>query len=227
MAALDPSLVQALAATAWDTADGAEQADLTTEATNDTTGAGINVATASKIGKGGSPHGDIMRVAFDQDFPPSVNDTVTVELEGLHNVSDMAMLAYDAATTVVTTAKIVQTSVSGTTVWTFTQAFIDELVELGSGGWAVRIVEDLSTGGDWQLSEVDANITPAGVVFNAVALVRLAMRETSAAAKTASADGRARLALATAIASGVPPTGVFPYHVLKEKRRDMRAMLNL
>ena len=85
MAALDPSLVQAQAATAWDAADGGEDADLTTEATNDTTGAGINVASASKIGKGGAPHGEVLRVAFDQDFAGvAVNDTITVEIEVLH-----------------------------------------------------------------------------------------------------------------------------------------------
>ena len=163
MAALDPSLVQALAATAWDAADGAEQADLTTEATNDTTGAGINVAGASKVGKGGSPHGDILRVAFDQDFGGvAVNDTITVEIESIHNVDDLAILAYTAATTVTTTAKIVVTMATGPLVFTLTQAFIDELVELGTDGWAVRVVEDLSTGGDWQLSEVDADITAGG-----------------------------------------------------------------
>lgn len=160
MAALDPSLVQAINATAWDAADGTEAADLTTEATNDTTGAGINVLSASKIGKGGGVHGDVLRVAFDQDFAGvAVNDTVTIELEGLHTVADLAMLAYTAATTVTTTAKIVATSVSGTTVFTFTQAFIDELVELGTDGWAVRFAEDTGLSGDWQLSEVDADIT--------------------------------------------------------------------
>ena len=162
MAAQDPSLIEAMTTSdkTWLAADATAEATLTTEGTDDDTTTDINAAVNSKIGKGGSPHGDVLRVEFSSGFASiAVNDTITVWLGALHNVSDLALLAHTAATTVTSTGKVVQTSVSGQTIFTITQAFIDELVELGTDGFAVRIAEDLGVSGDWRLREVDADLT--------------------------------------------------------------------
>jgi len=170
MTAVDPSLVEAISVVGvdWLDADSFVDATLTTEATDDDTTTEINAAAASKIGKGGAPHGDVLRVQFSSGFDDIASgDTITIELGGLHNVSDIAMLAYTTTTAVTATDKVVQTSVSGTTTWTFTSAFITALNDLGSGVFACRFAEDLGLSGDWKLAEVDADLTAVSDVLQA------------------------------------------------------------
>jgi len=162
MAAVDANLVQAVDLSSWTATDGTVQADLTTEAADNDLTTAINAATASKIGKGGSPHGHCLRVHYNSGRGDlSDGDSITIDLEGLHNVSDIAMLAYDTTTTVVTTAKVVATSVSGSTVFTITTAIIAEL-DTTDDSFTFRFVEDLGMSGDWQLSEVDSDLSEAG-----------------------------------------------------------------
>lgn len=159
MAAADPTLVQALAATSWTADDGTEQADLTTEAIDDDTSTAINAAAASKIGKGGSPHGDVLRCEFDGFADLAVDDTISIWITGIHNVGTLAMLAYTDADTVTTTDKITVTMATGELVFTLTSGFITALNEIGTDQFAVRFTEDLGISGDFQLAEIDADLT--------------------------------------------------------------------
>jgi len=165
MAATDPSKVEAieLVSNSWTGDDESVAATLTTEAIDDDTTTEINALDVSKIGKGGGVHGEALRIEFSSGFGDlAANDTITVWLGGLHAVNDLAMLAYTDVNTVTTTDKIVETSVSGQTIFTLTSAFITALNDLGSGSFAVRIVEDLGVSGDWKIAEVDADLTVGG-----------------------------------------------------------------
>lgn len=164
MAAKDPSEIDTVDVTSYAAADGTFQADLLSEGTDDNTSAGINAASISKIGKTGFPHGDILRVIFADGFAGlAVGDTITLYISSIHATSNLNLLAYTSSSAVTATEELQISISTGANVFTLTQVFIDELVDLGSDAWGVRITNTAwgsGGGGDIQIAEVDADFTP-------------------------------------------------------------------
>lgn len=155
MTATDPSKVASMDAAAWDSADISELSDDTTCATDNN----LLVTCNGKIGK--APD-DVLRIELPNLSTIAVGDTITVEITGIHNVGTLALLPYNAASTVLTTNKITVTGATGTIVFTLTQAFIDDLFDQGGGTWAARLTEDLGISGDFSYTEVDSDLTLGG-----------------------------------------------------------------
>ena len=120
--------------------------------------------TTTEIIKVGKSPEDILRLDYAIDPTGlAVGDTITAHTIGFHNITDLALYAYDTANGVASGSKIVivGATASGANVFTFTQAFIDDLLDQGGGSFSVRIHEDawdISTNaGDYKLAEVDAD----------------------------------------------------------------------
>ncbi len=121
------------------------------------------IVSCFKLGK----DDDACRVEYQGDFRPDSGDTVTVALPAHHQIDwDLELVAHTAASTVTLNNKIVILNASlnvGANVFTFTTAFVDELVQFNTDRWAVRFqLSVYSDGGDAQTAEVDADITPEG-----------------------------------------------------------------
>lgn len=89
----------------------------------------------------------------------------TIAIWGVHYGSPVNFFleAYISDNEVTTTARLTVAAVDGGwTEWELTQAFIDELVDLGAGKFAVRIVSDTAVSGTHGLVvyEADADLTP-------------------------------------------------------------------
>lgn len=163
MAARDPDLIQAIELGVWTDDDGTVQATLTACLTDDNITTGCNSGNVSKVGKGGSPHGDCTRLEFNDGKADLANgDTIDADITTNHQIATMALLAYTDANTVTTTNKVTTTWGTGNRVLTMTAAFIGELGDLGSGKFAVRIVEDGGLSGDCQYAEIGADLTAGG-----------------------------------------------------------------
>ena len=134
-----------------------------------------NDVTTTSFGKQGKNPNEIIKVFFDLDpLGLGTSDTVTVHFGMTHNYVTMALLPYDAASTVDSTNRLTYAASGGSpAVFTFSQAFIDDLFDQGNLGtvsgrtnsFAVRIVEDLEISGDIEVNEIDSILTEgAGVV---------------------------------------------------------------
>ena len=154
MAAQDPTYAKSHDASAWDATDGAVQTDGLTCLTDDDT-------STSCIKQGKSPD-DVIRLEYANLKNKTVGDTISVHFGMSHNYGTMALVPYDGATSVLTTNKLTYTLSSGTpAVFTLTQAWMDDLHDLGSGKGACRIVEDGEIDGDVEIDEVDADLVDA------------------------------------------------------------------
>lgn len=105
-----------------------------------------------------------IRIEFQDDFPPDVDDTITIHWAMGHNIgmgTDLIDLyAHDAASTVSATAPILGVAVvsNGSSTFTLVQSFIDELVQFNTDRWAVRVWGGGITG-DVETTESRADIT--------------------------------------------------------------------
>lgn len=153
MAANDPTYAQTHDASSWSAADGSSVTNVLTCVTNGN--------TAELCVKPGKAPDDILRIEFDHLATIAVGDTITIWTNGLHQYVTMALIPYSTAGGVDTGNKITQTAASET-IFTLTSGFIGALHDLGSGTWAARIAEDLGSTGDFQLAEVDSDLTETG-----------------------------------------------------------------
>lgn len=153
MPARDPDLVEAiLGITSWLDADGTLE-DRTDDATDNDFGKSFVVIDADE---------QAGKATWNTGQPDlAAGDTISIHQNAESDPITWALLAYTAASAVTATGKI--TLAGGDDillVFTLTQAFIDQLADLGSGKFAVRIVEDLQTAlpqdFENELAEVDA-----------------------------------------------------------------------
>lgn len=158
MADQDPTLVetQDVDIFASDADDLGQVTDITICATN-------NNFVDSCIKQGKIPD-DALRAEWSGLANIAVGDTIDITFGMTHNYSVMVMMPYDAAAGVLSTNEISYTLSGGSpAVFTFTQAFIDDLFDQGSGTWAARFVEDgPNISGDVEIIEVQGNLTQAG-----------------------------------------------------------------
>ena len=155
----DPTLVALLDCPSESGSDTSQLEDGTSEATDGDTNSNVTAANNWKIGK--APD-DAMRIEFAEDKANiAVSDTVTVYHASLHNWGDSELIPYSgSATAVVLTNKLTATPSGGTSVFTLTQAFIDDLFDLGSGKWGCRFMEkDSFQAGDTSIQEVEGDLT--------------------------------------------------------------------
>ncbi len=117
-----------------------------------------------KPGKGGVD-GDALRVEYTDLAGVAVNDTISFVLRNIHQIDDgVEIQAYTDSNSVTATAKLVNSApigVNSTQTFTLTQAFIDELGDVGGGNFAVRFQPQAQEAGDVQVAEVDADLTEA------------------------------------------------------------------
>ena len=154
MSAQDPTYAKSHDASAWDAADGAAQTDFLTCGTDNNT-------STSCVKQGKSPD-DVVRLEYANLINKSVGDTISVYFGMTHNYGTMALVPYDGATSVLTTNKLTYVISGGSpAVFTLTQAWMDDLHDLGSGKGACRFVEDGEINGDIEITEVDADLVDA------------------------------------------------------------------
>lgn len=124
--------------------------------TDDDTGSSV-----LKIGKGGA-NGDALRIEYADLAGLAVNDTITILITAIHQIDDgMDLLAYIDSNSVTATGRINLDApmTIGANLYTITQAFIDELGDVGSGNFAVRWGPRAQEAGDCSTAEVDADLT--------------------------------------------------------------------
>jgi hypothetical protein len=153
LSAINPSQAAVYTVSAWNAVDGAFQANWVSLLTNGNTSTGI-VA----VGAGAD---DILRLTFSGLSTLKAGDTITIWVTALSTYTTMALLPYDTATTVATGNKLTLTAATGANTFTLTQAFIDDLFDLG-GDFRVRMVEDAGISGSATVAEVDADLTTSG-----------------------------------------------------------------
>lgn len=97
-----------------------------------------------------------LRMEVNQDPTGVTSFTARVEISQVMTAGDYAMLAYDSATTVVTTDKIVvNIGATGTFDFVATAGFISQLFDQGGGSFAVRIIPNLNNSARVSKSEGD------------------------------------------------------------------------
>lgn len=125
--------------------------------------------TVSTVTKQGKSPDDIIRVDYAVDPTGlSTSNSITVHFGMTMNYAVMKLVPYDAASGVLGTNKLTYALSGGSpAVFTFTQAFIDDLFDQGGGSFAVRIAEDTAAiAGDVVIAEIDADLTAAAPVDN-------------------------------------------------------------
>ena len=138
-----------------DLADDGTLHDYLTEATDGDTTTGF-----AKAGKGGAD-GDAHRVEIEGFADVTVGDTVSFFLADTHKIDDgIEIQAYIDSNSVTATAKIIISAPisTGENIFTFTQAFIDELGDL-SGKFAIRYQPEAQEDGDTNVAECEVNIS--------------------------------------------------------------------
>lgn len=121
-----------------------------------------NGNTTTEVFRVGSAPDDVLRIQFPGRRTIRPGDTVTVWVSALSTFATMALLAYTANRVVTTTDKITLTAATGANTFTLTQAFINQLVHIGAGQWAARVVEDGGLSGYAGIAEIDSDLTLSG-----------------------------------------------------------------
>ena len=156
MSAVDPTVVRSTNVTSWSAANGADAGEFTATATDGDTSTGVVV-----VG-GAGPTGTVLRCRFPGLTNLASGDTISVWITALSTFATAALLPYDTATTVDASNKLTLTAATGINTFTLTQAFIDDLIDLGSGVFQVRFVEDSAISGTATVSEIDSDLTTGG-----------------------------------------------------------------
>jgi len=120
-----------------------------------------NGNTSSGVVAVGAGANDVLRLSFSGLGTLAAGDTISVWVTALSTYATMALLPHDAAGTVATGNKLTLTAATGENVFTLTQAFIDDLFDIG-GSFQVRVVEDAGISGSATIAEIDANLTTEG-----------------------------------------------------------------
>jgi len=158
VAATNISLGESQDASTWIADDAGSQKVMTACLTDDDTTAACNVGSVAKIGK--APD-DILRIELPNLSTIVAGDTVTFEITATHNIGTFALLPYTSTIAVSDTNKITVAGGTGSKVFTLTSSFISDLFDQGGGTWAARLTEDAGISGDFQLAEVDSDLTAA------------------------------------------------------------------
>ena len=140
-----------------DLADDGTLHDHLTAATDGDTTTGF-----AKAGKGGSD-GDAHRVEIEDLADLAVGDTTSFFLAAVHQIDDgIEIQAYTDSNSVTATAKIIISAPisTGENIFTYTQAFIDELGDVGSGNFAIRFQPQAQEAGDVNVAECEIDISP-------------------------------------------------------------------
>lgn len=150
MSSVNPTSTNTRDASAWNAADGAFQGEWVSLLTNGNTSNGI-------VAVGAAPN-DILQIKFPGLSTLKSGDTISVWVTALSTFATMALLPYDSNTTVDTSNKITLSASTGENKFTLTQAFIDDLFDIG-GSFRVRITEDSGISGSATIAEIDANLS--------------------------------------------------------------------
>ncbi len=146
--------------TSWLVADGAST-DITACMTDENLG--------TNCGSEIRAINNALRLEVMKDPATLTSLTMRLEVSGVMTAGDYAMLAYDSATGVTTTDKIVLTvSATGTFDFVATAGFISQLFDQGGGSFAIRIVPDLNGGGRISKSEGDTEAVGPLVTISGV-----------------------------------------------------------
>jgi len=154
MSSVDPTFASSKNVSSWDDGDSGTVADYLAGLTNGN--------PASWQVRCGLDPDDALRVEFPNLSTIAAGDTVSVWITDTVTFSTMAVLPYNTSIDVTTANKLTQSASVGENTFTLTQAFIDDLYDLGSGTWALRIVEDAGISGYAEIAEIDADLTTSG-----------------------------------------------------------------
>ena len=155
MSAIDPTQVRPVAVTTWSGSDNFDTADWTSVLTNGNTSLPNNL-----VGTG--IYDTVLRCTYSGLSTLKAGDTITAWVASLSTYATMALLPHTSSSAVSATNKITLSAATGANVFTLTQAFIDDLVDLGSDTFRVRFVEDGGISGTAGFAEIDADLSTEG-----------------------------------------------------------------